>query len=165
MKNRNHQQSNGSLLSNDLGVKSLQGSQNDYMTTTSQGTKKKQPKDFKKAYKELVAKMYNDQGQRVTGLLTDEEIIELEKYNNLNEKEFLERVNQFHQNKQEKIAMKQNEAMSKNDEECSFAPNLYTTADGGAQNIKNSKPRDFQKFLSDQERYSEYKSLNSQKIQ
>lgn len=41
--------------------------------------------------------MYNDQGQRITGLLTDEEIIELEKYNNLNEKEFLERVNNFHQ--------------------------------------------------------------------
>lgn len=108
--------------------------------------------------------MYNDQGQRITGLLTDEEIIELEKYNNLNEKDFLERVNNFHQNKLDKNHSKQIEAYNKNDEECSFAPNLYATADGNAQNIKNSKPRDFQKFLSDQERYSEYKSLNSQKI-
>jgi hypothetical protein len=60
-------------------------------------------KDFNKAYIATVEKMYVDQGQQVTGLLTEEELVKLEHHKSLNEKNFLERSYRFAQVKEEKI--------------------------------------------------------------
>lgn len=60
-------------------------------------------KDFKKAYESLVEKMYNEQGQQISGLLTEEEIARLEHAKRLNENAFLERVHAFQKAKEEKL--------------------------------------------------------------
>lgn len=50
------------------------------------------------------------------------------------------------------------EAANKPDDDCTFTPNLYTTAKKGDQ----LKPRDINKFLSDLERYQESKNLKQE---
>ena len=49
-------------------------------------------KDFKKAYESLVEKMFHEQGQQISGLLTEEEVSRLEHVKRLDERAFLERV-------------------------------------------------------------------------
>jgi hypothetical protein len=52
-------------------------------------------KDFNKAYIATVEKMYKEQGQQVSGLLTENELIKLEHHKNLNENDFIERSYRF----------------------------------------------------------------------
>jgi hypothetical protein len=94
----------------------------------------------------------------VSGLITHSELKNLEKHQNMDQKEFLARKEQFVKNKEDKIQKAQFEKHHKDVEDCTFAPEIYTTKNEG------TKPRDLQKFLEDQDRYNEYKSINSQKL-
>lgn len=76
-------------------------------------------KDFKQAYIATVEKMYRDQGEQISGLLTEEELLKLEHHKNLNEMDFVERSYRFAQMKEDKILRKQMEAASQ-DDGCTF---------------------------------------------
>jgi hypothetical protein len=60
-------------------------------------------KDFKRAYIATVEKMYKEQGQQISGLLTEEEIAKVEHHKGLNENDFIERSYRFAQMKEERI--------------------------------------------------------------
>ena len=47
-------------------------------------------KDFNTAYRDLVQQMYIEQGS-ISGLVTEEELIKVQSYKNLNEKDFLQK--------------------------------------------------------------------------
>jgi hypothetical protein len=64
--------------------------------------------------------MYQEQGQQVSGLLTEEEMMKLEHHKGLNERDFVERAYKFAQMKEDKILQKQMEAESMGDEGCTF---------------------------------------------
>ena len=68
----------------------------------------------------MVQQMYNEQGQQITGLLTEEELYQLEHHKSLNQKDFLERSYKYNQIKEEKILRKQMEAFNKDEPECTF---------------------------------------------
>ena len=55
-------------------------------------------KDFNAAYRDLVQQMYIEQGS-ISGLVTEEELIKVQSYKNLNEKDFLQKQNEFIQRK------------------------------------------------------------------
>lgn len=59
-------------------------------------------KDFAKAYRGLVQKMYKEQGG-LCGLLTEDELIAVEAHKKLSEKEFLERSMAYLQKRDEKL--------------------------------------------------------------
>ena len=45
---------------------------------TDTGKKKKKPtKNFGKAYREMIEQMYNENGQQIAGLLTEDELYQL----------------------------------------------------------------------------------------
>ena len=54
-------------------------------------------KDFNKAYIATVEKMYKEQGQQISGLLTEDELVKLSHHKNLNEHDFIERSYRFAQ--------------------------------------------------------------------
>lgn len=100
--------------------------------------------------------MYNEQGQQISGLLTEEELAQVEYHKKLSEKNFIERSMVFKKKTEEKIQRRALEAASRPDEECTFAPNIYNTAKKSGAYDPN-KPRDIMQFLNDQERYLETK--------
>ena len=131
-----------------------QGSQRSISRPSSVGASTKPPeqqKDFKKAYMGLVQKMYNEQGQQISGLLTEDELAQVEYHKRLSEKNFLERSMYYLKNKDEKLQRLALEAANRPDEECTFTPHMYNTVKKGDQ----PRPRDINRFLSDQERYQE----------
>jgi hypothetical protein len=52
-------------------------------------------KDFNQAYIATVEKMYKEQGQQISGLLTEDELLKLSHHKNLNENDFIERSYRF----------------------------------------------------------------------
>ena len=133
-----------------------QGSQRSISRPSSVGASSKLPeqqRDFDKAYRGLVEKMYNEQGQQIAGLVTEGELERVEYHKKLSEKNFLERSLVYKKNREQKLQRAAREAANRPDEECTFAPTMYTTA----KKADAEKPRDINRFLSDQERYLENK--------
>lgn len=64
----------------------------------------------------LVEKMYNEQGQQISGLLTEDELLAVEYHKKLSEKNFLERSMVYKKNREEKLQKKALEAANKPDE-------------------------------------------------
>jgi len=63
----------------------------------------------------LVEKMYNEQGQQISGLLTEEELAQVEYHKKLSEKNFIERSMVFKKKTEEKIQRRALEAASRPD--------------------------------------------------
>ena len=131
-----------------------QGSQRSISRPSSVGASNRLPeqqKDFRKAYMGLVEKMYNEQGQQISGLLTEDELAQVEYHKKLSEKNFLERSMFYLKHRDEKMQKMAIEAANRPDDQCTFMPNMYNTV----KKVDQMKPRDINRFLSDQERYLE----------
>ena len=63
--------------------------------TSSKLGKTNSKKDFKLSYLELIQKLYDEHGQQVAGLLTEDEVRDLDYFKSLNQDEFLERSTIF----------------------------------------------------------------------
>ena len=73
------------------------------MSPTSEHFKKKRSQDFETAYFSLVQKMYRDQGQQISGLLTEEELQKLHQRKQFDHNQFLERQEFYNKIRNEKI--------------------------------------------------------------
>mmetsp|Transcript_29711 Transcript_29711/g.45295 ORF Transcript_29711/g.45295 Transcript_29711/m.45295 type:complete len:116 (+) Transcript_29711:354-701(+) len=76
-----------------------------YSTQSNKKTPE-QIKDFNAAYRQMVEKVFNEQGAQLTGLITEEELADLDRHKQLNEKEFLARVEDFQRRKEARIRAK-----------------------------------------------------------
>lgn len=64
----------------------------------------------------LVEKMYNEQGQQISGLLTEDELAQVEYHKKLSEKNFLERSMFYLKHRDEKMQKMAIEAANKPDD-------------------------------------------------
>ena len=71
--------------------------------------------------------MATDPNLQSAGLISTEELKQLERMNNLNQKEFLAKQELFLKLKEDKIYKQLMEKQDKDIEDCTFAPMSYTT--------------------------------------
>ena len=83
--------------------------------------------DFNSAYRNLVKKMATDPSISASGLISTDELKQLERFNNLNQKQFLAKQELFMKLKEDKIYKQLMEKQDKDIEDCTFAPMSYTT--------------------------------------
>jgi len=85
-------------------------------------------------------------------LINKEELAKLERMKQLNEEEFMARLNQFEENKRQKIMKRLDDIKDKDLDECTFKPQMVTT-DGQPKRSVNQ-------FLEDQNKFLEKKEKN-----
>lgn len=84
----------------------------------------------------------------------------LNRYRQLSDQDFLHRSEQYAKKKEDKIMASQSMKQLQELDQCTFQPDRYATR---ANN--ESRPRNVNQFIKDQEKYLEYKNLNSRKAQ
>lgn len=84
----------------------------------------------------------------------------LNRFRQLSDQEFLQRNQQYAKKKEDKILASQSMKQLQELDQCTFQPDMYATK-ANAQ----SRPRNVNQFIKDQEKYLEYKNMNTKKAQ